>query len=478
MPVAVRAERLSKRFYLQHNRAWSVKERFLGLFHAGRRERAEEFWALRDVSLEIQQGEAVGIIGSNGSGKSTFLKLVAGIHRPTSGRVQLSAGTRIGSMIELGLGFHPELSGRENLLLSASVHGLSRDRIEDIFAPVIAYSGLEQFIDEPLKNYSSGMHMRLGFAIAVHLEPDLLLLDEIFAVGDADFQQRCIRTIRDFQDQRKTIIFVSHAEAAVKTVCDRAYLLDHGRLHYDGPVSEAFAAYDALRSGDARGTAAALDVAIERRTASDAIDLDVLRAAGLRPGHRVLEIGCGAIERSLPLIRFLDPGCYVGIDADEVAIVDAAERLLPSAGIDLARVRLITTNHFTPEGLPPFDFVIARHALQRLPLNAIARCLVSVLQGLRPDGQFLANLWEQPPGAEFAPSVRPGNVVTSLDAPPYQYSLEMLNGVAAVLGATAGLLSRRSETSASVVVFRPSTRARHADEGIRLQAAANQTSSE
>jgi ABC-type polysaccharide/polyol phosphate transport system ATPase subunit len=478
MPVAIRAEHLSKRFYLRHNRAWSVKERFLGLFHRDRREQAEEFWALRDVSLEIERGEAVGIIGSNGSGKSTFLKLVAGIHRPTAGRVRLAAGTRIGSMIELGLGFHPELTGRENVLLSASVHGLSRDRIDGIFAPVVAYSGLEQFIDEPLKNYSSGMHMRLGFAIAVHLDPDLMLLDEIFAVGDADFQQRCIRTIRDFQEQQKTIVFVSHSEAAVKTVCGRACLLDHGRLHYEGPVSEVFAAYDALRTGAAASSAAALDVALERRTASDALDLEVLRAAGLRPGSRVLEIGCGAIERSVPLIRFLDPGCYTGVDADEVSIADAGDRLLPAAGLDRNRVRLIATPQFVPDGPEAFDFVIARQVLQRLSLNAIARCLVSVLQRLEPDGQFLANLWEQPAGPELAPAVRPGNIVTSLDVTPYQYSLEMLNGVAAVLGSGVSVITRRAEPGAAVVVFRPLAGARPRDAGIQLQTAMNQTSRE
>ena len=205
MPVIIEAEQLSKRFILRHNPAGSVKERFLGLLHREKREIREEFWALRDVSLRIDRGEAVGLIGSNGSGKSTLLKLIAGIHRPTSGHMRVARGAHVGTMIELGIGFHPELSGRENVFLSASVHGLSREDIEAIYDDIVAYSGLEQFIDQPLKNYSSGMQMRLGFSISAHLRPDILLLDEIFAVGDADFQQRCMRTMRQFQEQQKMV---------------------------------------------------------------------------------------------------------------------------------------------------------------------------------------------------------------------------------------------------------------------------------
>ncbi len=177
------------------------------------RQSIEEFWALRDVSLRIEHGEALGLVGRNGSGKSTLLKLIAGIHRPTSGRLLVARNARISSMIELGVGFHPELTGRENVFLSASIHGLSRIEIESIYDAVVEYSGLEHFIDVPIKNYSSGMYMRLGFAIAANLEPDILLLDEIFAVGDADFQQRCTATVQRFMAEGKTIIFVSHAPA-------------------------------------------------------------------------------------------------------------------------------------------------------------------------------------------------------------------------------------------------------------------------
>jgi ABC-type polysaccharide/polyol phosphate transport system ATPase subunit len=247
VPV-IQAQSVSKRFLLRHNASVELKVRFLGLLHAAKRQSIEEFWALRSVSLQIEHGEAVGLVGRNGSGKSTLLKLIAGIHRPTAGRLVVSRGARISSMIELGVGFHPELTGRENIFLNASIHGLTRSKIENIYDSVVAYSGLQHFIDVPIKNYSSGMHMRLGFAIAANLNPDILLLDEIFAVGDADFQQRCVATVKMFIEQGKTILFVSHAPSAIRTICRRVCVLDQGELMFDGPVEEGLAFYEDLVS--------------------------------------------------------------------------------------------------------------------------------------------------------------------------------------------------------------------------------------
>jgi len=244
--TVVEAQGVSKRFLLRHNASVELKVRFLGLLHPSKRESVEEFWALRGVSLRIDHGEAVGLIGRNGSGKSTFLKLIAGIYRPTQGRVLVSRDARITSMIELGVGFQPELTGRENIFLNASIHGLTRPEIERLYDAIVAYSGLGHFIDVPIKNYSSGMHMRLGFAIAANLNPDILLLDEIFAVGDADFQQRCAETIQMFLENGKTIVFVSHAPAAIRAICRRVCVLDHGRLAFDGGVEEGLAFYDRL----------------------------------------------------------------------------------------------------------------------------------------------------------------------------------------------------------------------------------------
>lgn len=244
--IAIQAESLSKCFELRHNREGELKVRFLAVFDPRRRETVEQFWAVRDVSLTIRRGEAVGLVGRNGSGKSTLLKLIAGLHRPTSGRLLIERRARIGTMIELGVGFHNELSGRENVFLNASIHGLSRAEIEAIYPAIVAYSGLEHFMDTPLKNYSSGMFMRLGFAIAANLDPDVLLLDEIFAVGDADFQRQCMETLDGYREKGKTILFVSHSAEAVRTVCDRVVVLERGRVQFDGDVDEGLAFYDGL----------------------------------------------------------------------------------------------------------------------------------------------------------------------------------------------------------------------------------------
>jgi ABC-type polysaccharide/polyol phosphate transport system ATPase subunit len=216
------------------------------LLHKKKRESVEEFWALKNVSIGIEHGEAIGLVGRNGSGKSTLLKLIAGIHRPTSGRVLVARGARISSMIELGIGFHPELTGRENVVLSASIHGLTKAKTERIFDAVVEYSGLAHFIDVPIKNYSSGMYMRLGFAIAANLDPDILLLDEIFAVGDADFQERCTDTINRFMAEGKTVVFVSHAPASIRSICRRVCVLEQGELMFDGAVDEGLAFYEHL----------------------------------------------------------------------------------------------------------------------------------------------------------------------------------------------------------------------------------------
>jgi homopolymeric O-antigen transport system ATP-binding protein len=242
MPV-IEAQSVSKRFLLRHNASVELKVHFLSLFHRTHRQSIEQFWALRDVSLRINRGESIGLVGRNGSGKSTLLKLIAGIYRATSGRLLVSRKVRICSMIELGVGFHPELTGRENVFLNASIHGLTNEQIVEIYPAIVHYSELEHFIDVPVKNYSSGMHMRLAFAVAANLDPDVLLLDEIFAVGDADFQQKCIGTINSLLDRGKTLIFVSHAPQAVRSICRRVCVLDCGRMTFDGGVQEGLNFY-------------------------------------------------------------------------------------------------------------------------------------------------------------------------------------------------------------------------------------------
>ncbi|HST26123.1 MAG TPA: ABC transporter ATP-binding protein [Gaiellaceae bacterium] len=208
------------------------------------RTRGRDVEALTDVTFAIEPGEAVGLIGRNGSGKTTLLKIVAGIIKPTSGRV--AVGGRIGSLLELGAGFHPEFTGRENVYLNGSILGLRREAIRRHMAEIEAFSELERFMELPVRTYSSGMVMRLGFAVAAHLEVDVLLLDEVFAVGDEEFQRKCFGKIHEFKQRGGTIVFVSHDAAAVERLCSRAVLLREGKLVFDGPVRDAITRYHTL----------------------------------------------------------------------------------------------------------------------------------------------------------------------------------------------------------------------------------------
>lgn len=198
-------------------------------------------YALNEVSFEIDQGEAVGLIGQNGAGKTTALKLLSRVTTPTSGRLNVSG--RLSALIQLGAGFHPDLTGRDNVYLNGTILGLSRAEIRQRFDEIVAFADLEQFIDTPVKRYSSGMYARLGFAVAVHVAPDVLLVDEVLAVGDTAFQFKCFRKIREFVDSGKTVVFVSHNLDAVQGLCQRVLWLDHGQLRLDGAPAEVISAY-------------------------------------------------------------------------------------------------------------------------------------------------------------------------------------------------------------------------------------------
>jgi ABC-2 type transport system ATP-binding protein len=231
--ATISAVGVGKRFQLHHKRATSLKERLL--LH--RRESAEELWALRDVNLEIGAGLTVGLIGPNGSGKSTLLKVLSGILPPTTGTVAVRG--RVASLLELGAGFNGELTGRENVYLNAAILGLSRRETSRSFDDIVAFAELEPFIDNQVKHYSSGQYVRLGFAVAVHVSPDILLVDEVLAVGDEAFQRKCLTKIAEFQERGCTILFVTHSLDLVPRVCSRAVVLDHGRVLHDGDPVEA-----------------------------------------------------------------------------------------------------------------------------------------------------------------------------------------------------------------------------------------------
>jgi len=231
--TVVELSHVSKRFVIHKEK--SLKER---LVNAGRSKlHKEDFWALRDVDLEIESGSTVGLVGPNGSGKSTLLKLIGGILQPTSGSVRLRG--RLAALLELGAGFHPDLTGRENVYLNAAVLGISRAQTDRYFDAIVDFSGIEPFIDTQVKFYSSGMYVRLAFAVAVHVDPDILLVDEVLAVGDEPFQRKCMDRIRGFQQEGRTIVLVSHALGQVADLCDRAIVLEKGQVRADGPPRDA-----------------------------------------------------------------------------------------------------------------------------------------------------------------------------------------------------------------------------------------------
>jgi ABC-type polysaccharide/polyol phosphate transport system ATPase subunit len=232
-------EDVGRRFRVYPKRNMTLKEAIVR-----RRDlKPTDIWALRDVSLHVEPGRSVGFVGRNGSGKTTLLRLIAGIFGPTMGRV--AVGGSVGSLLELGAGFHPDFTGRENVYLSGSIYGLKRRVIDERLEEIVEFAELDRFIDFPVRTYSSGMQMRLGFAIAVHVQADVLLLDEVFAVGDEAFQRKCVARIIEFTSQGGTLCFVSHAASAVEHLCDRAVLLRGGRIEYDGDTEEALRRYHA-----------------------------------------------------------------------------------------------------------------------------------------------------------------------------------------------------------------------------------------
>ncbi|MGH2570148.1 MAG: ABC transporter ATP-binding protein [bacterium] len=246
MKPAIRVDDVSMEFRLVHERSTTLKEAFVRYLR-GRRSRVEQFRALDGVRFEVAHGEALGIIGHNGSGKTTMLRLLAGVMTPTAGGIEVDG--RITTLIDLGGGFHPDLSGEENVFLTGALYGFSRAEMRRRLPGIVEFAEVERFIEVPVKNYSSGMSARLGFSIATHVDPDILVVDEVLAVGDDAFQQKCFARMRSFRERKKTIVLVSHDLGTVEKFCDRVLLLDHGRIVAQGAPPEVIAAY----VGSARG---------------------------------------------------------------------------------------------------------------------------------------------------------------------------------------------------------------------------------
>ena len=235
--VAVQVDQVSKKFRLYKERNQSLKSAIM----RGRKSVHEDFWALKDISLDINAGETFGLVGDNGSGKSTLLKCMAQILYPDKGSIAMKG--RVAALLEVGSGFHPELSGRENIFLNGSILGMAKQEIVKKFDSIVDFSGVSEFIDQPVKNYSSGMYVRLGFSVAIHVDPDVLLVDEVLAVGDESFQQKCAEKFVEFRREGKTVIIVSHALGTMMTMCDRLAWLSHGELQKVGEPESVVAAY-------------------------------------------------------------------------------------------------------------------------------------------------------------------------------------------------------------------------------------------
>ena len=338
MAAAVEVEGVSKRFRVFHERPSSLKERLLRF----RGSRAEDFWALRDVSFEVAKGETFGLVGVNGSGKTTLLKVIAGILRPTEG--QVTTRGRIASLLELGAGFHPELTGRENVYLNASILGLSKRETDRYFDDIVGFAEMEEFIDNQVKHYSSGMFVRLGFAVAVHVDPEILLIDEVLAVGDEAFQRKCLDRVSEMQREGRTILFVTHAMQLVHQICERAVLLDGGVVRSAGGVERVVRDFREIM---ARGRTGANE---ELTREVEIVQVDLLDPSG-EPKSMVAPGESMSVQIELKAKRpVTDPEVVVGIhnSRDEWVYTTDTDRL----GVDLGTVEGTLRVTFELQSIP------------------------------------------------------------------------------------------------------------------------------
>src|SRR6202453_1111942 len=304
MSSAIRVENLGKKYILRHqpgkgrHRYVALRDvlvdKFSSLFKRrapGDTDTREEFWALNNVSFEIQQGEAVGIIGRNGAGKSTLLKLLSRITEPSEGQIELEG--RVASLLEVGTGFHPELTGRENIFLNGAILGMTRVEIKKKFDEIVAFAEVEKFLDTPVKRYSSGMYMRLAFAVAAHLEPEILIVDEVLAVGDAAFQKKCLGKMQQVGQSGRTVLFVSHNMDAIARLCSKCFYLVKGELKMSGTPREVIKAY----SEHSKQVSGEIDLTRMPRAYEGTADAQLLRLRSLQNGN----IAAWCFEYGAPL---------------------------------------------------------------------------------------------------------------------------------------------------------------------------------
>lgn len=246
--IAISVSNLSKRYLIGKKKDGSLRGTLANLFKSGNSSE-DEFWALKNINFEIEKGDVIGIIGKNGAGKSTLLKVLSQITRPTTGRIEIDG--RVASLLEVGTGFHPELTGRENIFLNGTILGMTRKEVQAKFDEIVAFSGVEKFLDTPVKRYSSGMYVRLAFSVAAHLEPEILIIDEVLAVGDAEFQKKCLGKMQDVAGQGRTVLFVSHQIGSIRQLCNKGILLRNGQIHFAGDIGETINKYQSSSNNEA-----------------------------------------------------------------------------------------------------------------------------------------------------------------------------------------------------------------------------------
>ncbi|MET3806934.1 ABC-2 type transport system ATP-binding protein [Nakamurella sp. UYEF19] len=389
-PTVIKVSGASKRFVIRKEK--SLKERLVNFGRSNQHK--DDFWALRDIDLDITSGSTVGLIGPNGSGKSTLLKLIGGILQPTTGSVEHRG--RLAALLELGAGFHPDLTGRENVFLNASILGLSIKQTEKHFDAIVDFSGVEAFIDTQVKFYSSGMYVRLAFAVAVHVDPDVLLVDEVLAVGDEPFQRKCMDRIREFQSEGRTIVVVTHSLDQVAELCDRAVVLEHGEIQIDGDPLEALrhlrADFQIMRQDE---------IDRERATAVAAAAASALSIAaggeGDEPGESVPEVAAVAGGRVLGVtlhspespdgeeISTIRPGDGMLVTVD-VEIDGTVESGIIGIGIDstLGQVVYGTNTRLMGVKLPPMSGKAS--FTFKLPSVSLGEGQYTVLAAVHRDG--------------------------------------------------------------------------------------------
>jgi lipopolysaccharide transport system ATP-binding protein len=402
----VQVKRLSKQYQLGGGgEAYqSFRERLTNLFRRHQGPRSEPFWALRDVDFDVKPGEAVGIIGRNGAGKSTLLKILARITAPTEGEVVLRG--QVASLLEVGTGFHPELSGRENIFLNGAIMGMKTTEIRARFDEIVAFAEVEKFLDTPVKRYSSGMYVRLAFAVAAHLNPDVLVVDEVLAVGDAAFQKKCLNRMESVATQGRTVLFVSHNMAAVTRLCQRAILLNAGSVRVDDNVHKVVGAYLGGMVGD---TPAEADFTKQARQPGSE-DVKLLGSRILSDGKVTalidirkpveIEIDFEVLKDRFPL----HPGIHVYNEESQCVFV-SSDGYMPERRNPMApgryRKRCLIPGNYLAEGMFSVDISIGTHT--PVVIHAWERGLLAFHVNDPADGSTVRGLYAGP----FPGTVRP-----------------------------------------------------------------------